>query len=77
MQIERLVVFQDMCLMSTESTTHKLDGWMLRFLIEHSLDAGAKKLHTTGPRSDTDSEKWSSKAKELAKQGRYMSFRCR
>ncbi|KAF5660895.1 hypothetical protein FHETE_8746 [Fusarium heterosporum] len=33
--INRLMTFQKICLLSTES--HKLDGWMVRFLLEHSL----------------------------------------
>ncbi|EXJ78444.1 hypothetical protein A1O1_08844 [Capronia coronata CBS 617.96] len=36
--IERLFVFQDMCLMSADAqSTHKIDRWMVRFLLEHSL----------------------------------------
>lgn len=74
-QIERLLVFQDMCLLSTESGTHKLDGWMLRFLIEHSLDIEAKKMQVNPSSLNADSEKLSSKAKELTEQGRYLRFR--
>ncbi|KIW52211.1 hypothetical protein PV05_07872 [Exophiala xenobiotica] len=73
--IERLLVFQDMCLLSTESGTHKLDGWMLRFLIEHSLDIEAKKMQVNPSSLNADSEKLSSKAKELTEQGRYLRFR--
>ena len=54
--MERLVAFQDMCLVSTERATHKVDGWMLRFLIEHSLDL----------------EKVSSHSQELERQERYL-----
>ncbi|KAI9740012.1 MAG: hypothetical protein M1818_004763 [Claussenomyces sp. TS43310] len=73
--IERLVVFQDMCLLSTEPGTHRLDGWMLRFLIEHSLDIEAKKMQVNPSIWNADLERMSSKAKELAEQGRYLNFR--
>ncbi|KEF59304.1 uncharacterized protein A1O9_04148 [Exophiala aquamarina CBS 119918] len=73
--IERLVVFQDMCLLSTEPGTHKLDGWMLRFLIEHSLDFEAKKTKVNPISLPIDLDKLSLKGKELVEQGRYLSFR--
>lgn len=75
-----------MCLLSTESSaTHKLDGWMLRFLTEHSLDieAEAKILQVGGSiihpqrglNADLEKMMLSSRAKELAVQGRYLNFR--
>ncbi|KAK4934408.1 hypothetical protein LTR10_024319 [Elasticomyces elasticus] len=73
--IESLVVFQDMCLLSTESTTHKMDGWMLRFLTEQSMDIAAKKMQVNSSSLNAGQEKPSSKAKDLAEQGRYQSFR--
>jgi len=65
-----------MCLLSTEieSGTHRLDGWMLRFLIEHSLDIEAKKMEVNPVTLNADLERLSSKGKELAEQGRYLSF---
>ena len=74
-QIESLIAFQDMCLLSSESGTHKIDGWMLRFLTEHSLDIAAKKTQLVPLKSNEDREKMSLKAKELERQGRYPSFR--
>ncbi|KAI1627833.1 hypothetical protein EDD37DRAFT_647493 [Exophiala viscosa] len=73
--IESLVAFQDMCLLSTESGTHKIDGWMLSFLTEHSLDVAAKKTRLVPFNSSADLEKMSLKAKEYEKQGRYPNFR--
>lgn len=75
-----------MCLLSTDesSATHKLDGWMLRFLTEHGLDINAKDMlqESLRPRGlDADLDKMmmmssSSRAKELAVvQGRYLNFR--
>jgi hypothetical protein len=37
-QIDRLVAFQNMCLLSRDAETHRLDGWMLEFLVNHSLE---------------------------------------
>lgn len=61
--------------MSTELATHRLDGWMLRFLTEHSLNTDAKCIRVSPSGLHTDVEKLSSKAKELAEQGRYLNFR--
>lgn len=35
--IQRLLVFQDACLQFAPGTTHRLDRWMVRFLLEYSL----------------------------------------
>lgn len=48
---------------------------MLRFLIEHSLDIEAKKMEVNPITLNADLEKLSSKGKELAEQGRFLSFR--
>ena len=40
--MNRLFLFQNACLWATQSYTHKLDKWMLRFLYEHSLPLEAK-----------------------------------
>lgn len=47
---------------------------MLRFLIEHSLDIEAKKMQVNPLSWNSDSEKMSLRAKELAEQGRYLNF---
>jgi hypothetical protein len=48
---------------------------MLRFLVEHSLDIEAKKMEVNPTSLNVDLEKMSSKGKQLAEQGRYLSFR--
>ncbi|KAI7283631.1 hypothetical protein KC345_g2857 [Hortaea werneckii] len=35
--IDRLSAFQDACLSNVDSNTHRIDDWMMRFLLEHSL----------------------------------------
>lgn len=37
LQIERLFIFQEACLWSTDMNAYKIDRWMLRFLLEYSL----------------------------------------
>ncbi|KAL4904754.1 hypothetical protein BDW74DRAFT_167995 [Aspergillus multicolor] len=41
--INRLMTFQNVCLLSTDET-HRLDGWMVRFLLEHSRALGQREL---------------------------------
>lgn len=33
----RLLLFQKSCLETRSNETHKVDGWMVKFLMEHSL----------------------------------------
>ncbi|KAK5058864.1 hypothetical protein LTR84_011128 [Exophiala bonariae] len=73
--IERLIMFQDMCLLSTEPAPHKLDGWMLRFLTEHSLNFDTKSMGASSLGLNAEVAKMSSRAKELAQQGRYLNLR--
>lgn len=51
-----------------------MNEWMLKFLIEHSLGTEAENLHMNPSSLNADAEKWSSKAKELAEQGRYAGL---
>ena len=36
-QINRLVTFQNNCLRSLTTNTHRFDRWMVKFLFEHAL----------------------------------------
>jgi len=63
-----------MCLLSTEPGTHKLNGWMMRFLIEHSLAIKAKKMQVNPLSWNVDLERMASRAMELAEQGRYQNL---
>lgn len=66
------MVFQNTCLLSTES--HRLDGWMVRFLLEHSLALEKGELTIPSSNADIDPEGLSSKAKEWGERGRYTNF---
>ncbi|KAH7024888.1 fungal-specific transcription factor domain-containing protein [Microdochium trichocladiopsis] len=76
--IARLVMFQNTCLLSTELKTHRLDGWMLRYLLERSL-AGHEAAASTPVipldlRRESDDPWLASRAKAFSEAGRYMSF---
>ncbi|RSL74387.1 hypothetical protein CEP53_000283 [Fusarium sp. AF-6] len=71
--ILRLVTFQNVCLLSAEYT-HRLDGWMVRFLIEHSLPLADKTLQTVPSGIDMNTDSLSIRAQELQQQGRYTNF---
>lgn len=64
--------FQKTCLLSTES--HRMDGWMVRFLLDHYVGleerypAPAPSLEDTGDHNET------SRTKELRESGRYTDF---
>lgn len=62
------MTFQNLCLLSAES--HKLDGWMVGFLLEHALVLKKRWL----PNFDLESGCVASKARELAELGRYTNF---
>jgi hypothetical protein len=68
-----LITFQNICLLSKES--HKLDGWMVRFLLEHSLALKTKGLPSAQLYAGVDSGRMSTKAKELTELGRYTDFK--
>lgn len=74
MQIQRLVTFQNFCLLSTDSKTHQLDGWMVRFLIEHSLPLEEKDIQPVKSAMHLDVDSISARTQVLTEQGRYTAF---
>lgn len=73
-QIHRLVTFQNFCLLSNDYRTHKLDGWMLRFLIEYSLPLGEKDVAPVTSGMDLDMDSFSARTQAVTEQGRYTTF---
>ncbi|CAG9993185.1 unnamed protein product [Clonostachys byssicola] len=73
--IKRLNRFQNMCLLSTDSRPHQLDGWMVRFLIERAISLTDRHLDATPTMPELDSEVISSKAREFSQLGRFMNFK--
>lgn len=47
-KLYRLFVFQNSCLSAVDAHTHKIDRWMIRFLIEHALPLD-EKMPNPGP----------------------------
>ncbi|KAL4964203.1 Zn(II)2Cys6 transcription factor [Aspergillus stella-maris] len=70
--IKRLIAFQNLCLLSTES--HRLDGWMVRFLLEHSRPLGKRELPCLPTNVDAEAESIASKTREWMQLGRYMDL---
>lgn len=70
MKINRLVVFQNMCLLSATSHAHTLNKWMIRFLIEHALplDGNASDFSTG------TSQIISTETQKFTEQGRFTTF---
>jgi hypothetical protein len=66
------MTFQKLCLLSTES--HKLDGWMVRFLLEHSLGLMKRNLPAIPQTLDIESEDLTTRTNELLQEGRYTDF---
>lgn len=64
-----------MCLLSTDSHPHQLDGWMVRFLIERAISLTDRHLNTTPTMPELDAEVISSKAREFSQLGRLMNFK--
>lgn len=64
--------FQNTCVLSTES--HKMDGWMVRFLLDHSVgleerySAPSPTLGIVADHGET------SRTTELRESGRYTDF---
>lgn len=73
LMVSRLVTFQNFCLLA-ESHTHRLDGWMVRFLMEHSLPLEDKDFFTMATHVSPGSRDISARAQELSDQGRYTVF---
>jgi len=40
--MNRLAIFQDFCFWSTDEHTHKVDRWMVQFLLQHALPLQVK-----------------------------------
>ncbi|KAH7134145.1 hypothetical protein EDB81DRAFT_726057 [Dactylonectria macrodidyma] len=72
--INRLIAFQNFCLLSTDHRTHQLDGWMIRFLIEYALPLEEKDIQPVKSAMMSDIDSFSSRTQALTKQGRYTSF---
>lgn len=51
-QINRLSAFQDACLSSSDPNTHRIDNWMMRFLLEHSMPLESR-LESSTPSSSS------------------------
>ena len=57
---ERLFLFQRACLRNVDAHTHKIDGWMVKFLLEHAITLSDKSadghLDSTSPQDFSSSE---------------------
>lgn len=67
------MAFQNICLSSQES--HKLDGWMVRFLLEHSLSLKEKGSAYASTSIVVEPDSVSSQAQKMTQQGRYTDFK--
>ncbi|KAH7150311.1 fungal-specific transcription factor domain-containing protein [Dactylonectria estremocensis] len=72
--INRLVAFQNFCLLSTDYRTHQLDDWMIRFLIEYALPLEEKDIQPVKSAMMSDMDGFSSRTQAFTEQGRYTSF---
>ncbi|KAH8901376.1 hypothetical protein GQ53DRAFT_707720 [Thozetella sp. PMI_491] len=72
--INRLIKFQNTCLLSTAPRTHRLDGWMVRFLFEHSLLLNGRDTVRSSSGVDIELETIVSKTREFSERGRFMDF---
>lgn len=71
--MSKLFRFQQACLDSVDERTHKVDRWMVKFLLEHGSQLGQKTsepTQETSPRSATDlaAEHWLSARNELTRE---------
>jgi hypothetical protein len=41
-KINRLIIFQNFCIESTSPQPHKMDRWMIKFLLQHALDLNSR-----------------------------------
>ncbi|KAK1657430.1 hypothetical protein BDP55DRAFT_623678 [Colletotrichum godetiae] len=67
-----VMFFQSICLFTLES--YKLDGWMVRFLLEHSRALERRELKVVPPDLRLDGSNMSPRTEELTKAGRYTDF---
>ncbi|KAK2615996.1 hypothetical protein N8I77_002716 [Diaporthe amygdali] len=70
--IGRLMKFQRTCLLSTES--HKLDGWMVRFLLDHAVGLEERYSASGSSHQAVEDYEETSKTRELRQSGRYTDF---
>lgn len=66
------MTFQNICLLSTQS--YKLDGWMVRYLLEHSLPLEKRHLPVVLPELDLDVSELPPNANRFIDSGRYTDF---
>lgn len=64
--------FQRICLLSTES--HKLDGWMARFLLDHSVEIEDKYASSVPSVPDMEHLIETTQTEALRQAGRYTDF---
>lgn len=64
--------FQKICLLSAES--HKLDGWMVRFLLDHSVEIEDRYSAPGSTLRNMENDQESPRTKELREAGRYTDF---
>ena len=72
-QIKRLVVFQNTCLLANQPT-HKLSRWMIRFLIEHALPIDEKVSGLASTTTPHELQIMYLETQKLTDQGRFTSF---
>lgn len=76
--IGRLIMFQNACLRSADTHTHKVDRWMVKYLLEHAILLGDKSemelMDTPSPVSLTDgSLGLREELQRLSERGRFTS----
>lgn len=64
--------FQTTCLLSTES--HKLDGWMIRFLLDHAVGLEDRYSVPGSAVQNNEDHEETTRTKELRESGRYTDF---
>lgn len=64
--------FQKACLLSTES--HKLDGWTVRFLLDHAVGLEDRYSESGSPIPNSRDYEETSRTRELRESGRYTDF---
>lgn len=73
-KINRLVMFQNTCLLSVTQHAHTLNKWMIRFLIEYALPFDGKVPGVVTPTTPHEFKIISTETQKLAEQGRFTTF---
>ncbi|RFU30687.1 hypothetical protein B7463_g5642, partial [Scytalidium lignicola] len=68
--VNRLFTFQNSCLQSADTYTHKIDRWMVRFLLEHALPLDEKVVSLAVSPTAADFAVLSADAQRLSLRGR-------